>query len=339
MDTRLLALPDAPVWVLEDKGTVAAGQAAAIAGRLGVPFRRIGTAGPSGQVRAGSRPQLIVSAGGRSAAQSLLLRARYGCRVVHCVGSRPLLPRQLAGYPFDLMVLPAGDRDAGSVRIAAPDAALAGAADAGRLVPVLGPPHVVSPGLLARARDLWADRLSHLPHPRLVVLLGGGQPDPAVAQTQVQALARRLAQIAQGQQGCVLAAALADCPPATADAFSAGLSGCLHLIHRSGEPGDDPLLGFLGGADAVVAAWTGAQALAEACAASAPVFVVPTPGGRRIAWDRGLSARLMRLDQVRPLEEGLSPWRRTPLDEAGRIATTIVARFARLGHPAEGGSP
>ncbi len=334
METRLLALPDAPVWVLEDKGAAAAGQAAAIAGRLGVPFRRIGSAGPSGQVRAGSRPQLIVSAGARSAAQSLLLRARHGCRVVHCVGSRPLLPRQVAGYPFDLMVLPAGDRDA-SGRMAMPSAALAAAAEAGRLVPVLGPPHVVSPGLLARARDLWADRLSHLPHPRLVAVLGGGQSDPAVAQTQVQALARRLSQIAQARRGCVLAAALAECPPALADAFSAGLSGCMHLIHRSGEPGDDPLLGFLGSADAVVAAWTGAQALAEACAASAPIFVVPAPGGRRIAWDRGLSARLARLDQVRPLEEGLSPWRRTPLDEAGRIAATIVARFARLGHRAE----
>ncbi len=321
MDTRLLALPDAPVWVLEDRDAAASGQAAAIAGRLGVPFRRIGSAGPSGQVRPGSRPQLIVSAGSRSAAQSLLLRARHGCRLVHCAGVRPPLPRGFAGYPFDLMVLPAGDVDAATGRTAA-------GPHRGRLVPTLGPPHVVSPALLARARDLWADRLAHLPHPRLVVLLGGGLSDPK----GVQALARRLAQIARARQGCVLAAALAECPPTIADAFAAGLSNCLHLVHRSGEPGDDPTLGFLGGADAVVAAWTGAQGLAEACAASAPVFVVPTPGGRRIAWDGGLSARLVTLDQVRPLEEGLAPWRRTPLDEAGRIAATIVARFARIGH-------
>ena len=328
MDTRRLLLPDSPVWVLEDEGAAASGQAAAIAGRLGVPFRRIGSAGPASQVRVGSRPQLIVSAGARSAAQSLLLRARHGCRLVHCASSRTPLPRQLAGYPFDLMVLPASDVDA--VRGRKSPGSGAGPGGPGRLVPVLGPPHVVSPALLARARDLWADRLAHLPHPRLAVLLGGGLSDPRGA----QALARRLAQMAQGRNGCVLAAALAECPRTVADAFAAGLSGCLHLIHRSGEPGDDPMLGFLGSADAVVVAWTGAQALAEACAASAPVFVVPTPGGRRTAWDRGLSARLVTLDHVRPLEEGLAPWRRTPLDEAGRIAATIVARFARLGHRA-----
>ena len=99
-----------------------------------------------------------------------------------------------------------------------------------------GRPHVVSPGLLARARDLWADRLSHLPHPRLVVVLGGGQSDPAVAQTQVQALARRLAQIAQARRGCVLAAALAECPPRPRGrVFPPACPGCMHLIHRSGE--------------------------------------------------------------------------------------------------------
>lgn len=318
--TRLLVLPESPVWVMEDDGAATAGQAAAIAGRLGMPFRRIGAAGPAGRVRAGSGPELVLSAGSRSGAQALLLRARHGCRIVHCAGTRPPLPSRLAGYPFDLMVLPSARARPDT----AADLARLEARDITRLMPVLGPPHVVSPALLARARDLWAERLGHLPEPRIAVLLGGGIADPRAA----AALAERLGQMARQRQGCVLVSALAACPPDVAAAFAAGLSACLNLIHREGEPGENPMLGFLGIADAVVVAWAGPQALSEACAASAPVFVVPSPPGRALMGDGGLMARLMTLDQVRPLQEGLLPWPRTPLDEAGRIARTIVRRFA-----------
>lgn len=308
--TRLLALPESPVWVLEDEDASTSGQATAIAGRLGVPFRRIGAAGPAGRVPAGSGPELVLSAGSRSAARALMLRARHGCRIIHCAQTRPFLPERIAGYPFDLMIL---------------SGASTGTAQAGtRLLPVLGPPHVVSPALLARARDLWAERLSHLPQPRIAVLLGGGVSDPGTA----LALAARLSRMALDRQGCILVAALADCRPGIADAFAAGLSGCLHLIHRDGEPGENPVLGFLGGADAVIAAWTGAQALSEACATTAPVFVVSPAQGWRSGRDRGLATRLIALGHARPLQEELAAWPRTPLDEAGRIAGTILKRLA-----------
>ncbi len=325
--TRLLVLPEAPVWVLEAAGS---GPAAAIAGRLGVPFRRIGPAGPDGRVARGSQPELVISSGTRSGARALLLRARHGCRVVHCAAAARLplgLPLELpwglsvglAVHPFDMMVLPS-DRAASAAR--------------GRVMPVLGLPHVVSPALLDRARLLWADRLAHLPSPRIVVLLGNVAPDPREAGQ----LARRLAAMARLRGGCVLVAALAGCQPEVADAFGGGLSACLHLLHRAGEPGDDPMLGFLGGADAVVAAWTTPQMLSEACAGSAPVFTVTPPRVGRPRRAQGLVDRLLALDQVRPLQDSFSPWPRTPLDEAGRIARAILARFARpAGSPAGSG--
>ena len=298
--TKLLVLPESPVWVMEDRGAAAFGQAAAIAGRLGLPFRRIGAHGPGGQVPRGSMPSLVLSAGSRAAAQALLLRARHGCRIVHCASTRPPLPARLLGYPFDRMVLPGlgADQAAGE-----------------RLIPALGPPHVVSPGLLARARDLWAERLAHLPSPRIVLLLGAGAPDAPAA----SALAGRISQMARQRRGCVLMAALAGCQPDVADAAAAGLADCVNLVHRDGEPGENPVLGFLGGADAVIVAWTSPQALSEACAAAAPVFVVQAAN----APTAPLADRLAALDQARPLLESLLPWPRTPLDEAGRIARAI----------------
>ncbi len=298
--TRLLVLPESPVWVMEDRGAACFGQAAAIAGRLGLPFRRIGAHGIGGQVPDGSRPALVLSAGSRAAAQALLLRTRHGCRIVHCVSIRPPLPARLLGYPFDRMVLPGVGIEQ---------------AARGRLIPALGPLHVVSPALLARARDVWAERLAHLSTPRIVVLLGAEAPDAQAA----SGLARQVAQMARERHGCVLVAMLAGCRAEAADAFASGLAGCVNLVHRDGEPGENPTLGFLGGADAVVAAWTGAQALSEACAAAAPVFVVQAPGSAAGSFVERLKA----LDQARPLLGSLQPWLRTPLDEAGRIARTI----------------
>jgi len=318
--TRLLVLPEAPVWVLED-AAAASGPASAIAGRLGLPFRRIGTTSGSGglgqridgRVRAGSRPDIVISAGGRSAAQALLLRARHRCRLVHCASTRPRLPRALAGYPFDLMVAPASG--AGHAEVAdSPD----------RLLSVLGTPHVVSPALLARARDLWADRLSHLPSPRIVLLLGPGS-GPAEASR----LARRLARMTREQLGCLLVSVLPGCSREAADGAVSGLQDCLSLIYRHGEPDEDPTLGFLGGADAVVCAWTEAGTVSEACAGSAPVFIVRSGGGSEPARSRRILDRLIALDHARLFETGLSPWSRTPLDEAGRVAHVIRRRFLR----------
>ena len=341
--TRQPTLPDAPVrmpvwapvWVIEDPPVgpghrprpdpAAARPALAIAGRLGVPFRRIGPS--DGRRPVGSAPALIVSSGLRAAAQALLVKARHGTAVVHCRQTATRLPERLLAAPFDLLVLPSSGMR--------PDRG----APLGRILSILGQPQAVSPGLLARARVLWADRLAHLPWPRVAVLLGGGAPSLGA----VVALARRLTGLVRARGGCVLASALPECPPRIADAFAAGLSEAMHLVYRAGEPGPDPTLGFLGGADATIVAWTGPQALSEACATDGPVFVVDEPTIQdarppsRAGSDAGgaLLGQLLGLDLVRRWgrdgpADPLAPWPRRPLDESGRIARVILRRYAGL---------
>ncbi len=306
---NLALLPQAPVWVLDDPRSSAAGQASAIAGRLGLPFRRL-TAAPGEPHRPGGPgPGLVLSAGAGSGVRALLLRSRHGCRVVHCATPRFPIEHLSGWLPFDLTVLPQRQP---------PGASATAPASSDRVIPVLGAPNVVSPGLLARARDLWAERLSHLPHPRIVLLFGGSDQKAALA------LGRRIAAMARERGGCVMASVL-PCPRAASEALSGGLAGCLHLIYRSGEPGEDPTLGFLGHADVVVVGGVGVLTLSEACAASAPVFVAAAGSERREA--RVLLERMRVAGQVRPLLDDLSPWARQPLDEAGRIAREIRARF------------
>jgi mitochondrial fission protein ELM1 len=151
-----------------------------------------------------------------------------------------------------------------------------------------------------------------------VLLFGGSDPKAALG------LGLHLASLARERGGCVLASVLPSGSHA-ADALATGLSGCLHLIYRAGEPGEDPTLGFLGHADAVVVARVGALTLSEACAAPAPLFAALADGERRDM--RRLLERMRHAGQLRLLQDDLSPWPRQPLDEAGRIAQEIRARF------------
>jgi len=313
----LALLPQAPVWVLDDPRAPAKGLASAIAGRLGLPFRRLHGLQAESPAPGGPGPGLVLSCGAAAGMRALLLRARHGCRGVHCATGSLAYEQPYGWLPFDLTVWPsfrgepAGWAERSTTR---PWHKVRRE----RMLPVLGVPTVVSPALLARARDLWDERLSHLPHPRVALLFGGGERKAALA------LGRQLTAIVGRRRGSVMVSVLPD-GARVGESLLAGLAGCLHLVYRAGEPGEDPTLGFLGVADAVVVAGVGVQTLSEACAASAPIFAAATGGEDRQA--RMLLDRLRQARQVRPLTGDLSAWPREPLDEAGRIAREIRLRF------------
>jgi mitochondrial fission protein ELM1 len=320
------------VWVLDDPRAGTAAQAIGIAERLGVPFRRLpltwnwmahvaglsrrgsllglaapARAGMARRVLAGPLaadeevgPALVIAAGSRSAAVALWLKERHGSRIVHCM--RP----GIGG----LLVIPQHDNP--------PVAA--------NVLPVLGAPHRVSPLILRQAAAAWQERLSHLPHPRVALLVGG----PARANDLPPALAHRLGQavarLTAERGGAVLATTSRRTGAEATDALAAGLARTLHVLYRWGEPGENPYLGFLASADAVVATADSVSLISEACATTAPVFVaLPQLAGAR---HRRLIATLHRAGHIRLLGEDLSPWPRARLDEADRVAAEIRWRFS-----------
>ncbi len=301
--------PAAPIWVLDEREGPAAGQALALAGRLDLPYLRlpVGARRRSGQLamaaalagnRPNDRPALVISAGWRSGLQALALRARLGGRVLHCSRHAHTL------LPFDLMVRPAA-----TPLVPAP-----------RIIPALGPLGVVSPALLVRARTLWQERLDHLPHPRLALLVRSGHGrtlDPVV----VHRLGARLAALAAAQGGSVIASVDAAVGIASVTALAESLRPAFHLLYRSDEPGEDPTLGFLATADAVVVGGASTHALSEAAAAAVPLFADPLDD--RCADGRLLLQTLRAQGDVRPFEGALPAWQRRPLDEAGRVASVL----------------
>ncbi len=319
----------APVWVLDDPRAGTSGQAIGVAERLGVPHLRVplawnwmahlaalpargsllGLATSHGGARAWPftaphGPALAISAGSRSQAVALWLRATFGTRIVHC-----MMPHW--GYNarlFDMLVVSRHDRPP----------------DWPNVVPILGVTHRLSPLVLSQARVAWAGRLSHLPRPLVTLLVGGGLHGAEMRPAAANALGRRVALLVAAMGGSVLATTSRRTGAEATDALAAGLSPAMHLLYRWGEPGENPYAGFLALADAVVATGDSVSMISEACGGEAPVFIIDTGEGVR---HRRLHQSLYDAGQARPLDDTLSPWPRTPLDEAGRVAAEIRGRM------------
>lgn len=327
--------PAATVWVLDDPRAGTSAQAIGIAEQLGVPFRRIGLSfnwlahaagiGARGSVRGlagrggalataladlsegAGQPHLVISSGSRAATVALWLKDRLGCRIVHCM--RPGLGGMFRWGEFDLLVVPEHD----------------GPAPARNVFPVLGAPHRISPSALRAATQRWHDRLDHLPQPVVALLVGGPVRGTNLEPARAHALGVSVARAAAARGGSVVATTSRRTGSEAADALAAGLGRAMHLIYRWGEPGENPYAGFLAAADAVVVTADSVSMMSEACATSVPVHIaLPELAGAR---HRRLIAGLIEAGQVRTFRGHLGGWSRTPLDEAGRVATEIRARF------------
>jgi len=306
-------MSDPDIWVLADPRAGTAAQALGIAERLGEPFRTVPLAfgrwaalpwpWPTlAGLTAASRlafqppwPRLVISAGRRAAPIALWLGAR-GVRTVHAM--RP----GFGAARFDLLVL--GQHDA--------------PAAAQNVLPILGATHRVSPARLADARAAFPE-FAALPSPRVALLVGGtvhGAPlSPAFAKT--------LGSQAAAFGGSVLATTSRRTGDAATIALAQALAPHPHRLHRFGDSGPNPYAAMLGWADAVIVTGDSVSMVSEALATAAPVFVAD-PGGL----PRRHAALLMALEavgQTKPAGAVATSFKRTPLDETGRVAAAILA--------------
>ncbi|KAA2211909.1 hypothetical protein F0Q34_17710 [Pseudoroseomonas oryzae] len=303
------------IWVLADPRAGTAAQALGIAERLERPFRTVPLewgelarlpwpwatlAGLTPATRDGllalpGKPELVISAGRRAAPVARWLRRR-GARTVHAM--RP----GLCERDFDMLVI--GRHDAPRER--------------GNVFPILGAAHRMSAPRLAAARAEWAAELGALPSPRVALLLGGAVRgeglDPQVA--------AELARLAAGFGGGVMATTSRRSGAAAAAAVEAALASLPHHRHGWDHPGPNPYAGYLAWADAVVVTGDSVSMISEALATTAAVFIAETTEAPRHA---RLWRSLYEAGQARPFLSP-TPFVRTPLDEAARVAAEIRGR-------------
>lgn len=312
------------VWGLVDDRTGHTGQVLGVISKLGVPYvlKRLE------YNRLAALPNLLLGTGLRhvtSAAQSTI--APPWPNLVIAAGRRtlPTLRFIKKNSPKTVTVYSGWPESTGGIDlIVAPEHDHPPVHD--RVVTTLTPLHAITPETLVAAQHAWIERFKHLPKPWVALCIGGKTKKGDYKATDWHALLK-LAQHLAGD-GSLLITTSRRTPTDVVEMF-ASLLTCPHLLHRWDTDKDNPYLGILGCADAVIVTGDSLSMCAEACVSGKPVYifsvshVVPEKHHR-------LHNELFKRGMVRMLDSHSHiDWKPVAaLDEAGRIADEIRKRFA-----------
>lgn len=268
-------------------GASFAGLATACRGRLVAPW-----------------PDLVIAAGRRTAPVSRRIKKLGHDRTfaVH------IMHPGAGAAAFDLLALPNHD----------------GARAGANAISITGAPHPVTPERLAEARDRWGERLRDLPRPRIALVVGGSTRRRRFTGTMAEELAATASRIANAAGGSLMVTTSRRTGAAAAPLIAAIAAPA--RIYRWGDAGENPYLGFLGLADAVVVTGESVSMCSEACAAPVPVYLYAPPALVTKKHAR-LHAELFEKGYARPLAGRLESWTHPPLNAAFDIAAEIRRRL------------
>jgi uncharacterized protein len=183
--------------------------------------------------------------------------------------------------------------------------------------------HGVSAEVLAAARAEWMPRLAHLPRPLVAVLLGGSNGRFHLDEAVGQVLAAQLADMMRRDAVGVAVTPSRRTGEAVRGIMRDALSPLGGWVWDM--QGDNPYLGLLACADAVVVTKDSVSMVSEAVAGTAPVMIADLPGrSRRI----GLFLRdLADAGRIRPFAGRMRDWPVTPLDDTITVAAEMRRRL------------
>lgn len=311
----------ARIWVLADDRPGNVSQALGVAQALHVPYlvKKIsydGLAALPNLVRGASLlgleplakeeivppwPELVIAAGRRTAPVARYIRKQSG-------GKTKLVQCMWPGRPvddFNLVVVPAHDAPMKSPN----------------LVQTLGAPNGITSDRLERERFRWEREFAYLPTPRVAVLIGGGSKHMEFTEGDMVELARKLNLLMQDSGGGLMITTSRRTSEEMVDVLKREIKPHFYLYDLKSQ-GDNPYLGFLAHADAVVVTGDSVGMCSEACSTGKPVYIF-NPGGKAVGKIRLFQQQLFEYGCARPLQGDLELWRYEPLDEAKKVAATI----------------
>lgn len=190
----------------------------------------------------------------------------------------------------------------------------------------LGAPHRLTGVSLLAAAARFEPEIGYLPRPRVACLIGGATRRAPFTPADATAMVEGAAGLAAARGGSLLITTSRRTGTACEDAIAAAALSVPVWLHRFSAGGDNPYLGLLGAADAVVASGDSASMCSEACATGRPVFLYRPAAGVAPKLER-LHRRLEELGHLRPLG---APWPETappPLLPQNAVADAIRARW------------
>jgi len=189
-------------------------------------------------------------------------------------------------------------------------------------VVTLGALHGVTPAALAAAAAIWGPRLEKLPRPRVAVLLGGGNRAYSLGEREGRKIAAALAALAAGGAGLMVTPSRRT-PPAGIAEVRAALAGHAAVVWDG--TGDNPYLGFLALADAVLVTADSVNMVSEAAGTGRPVHVIDLPGGS--ARFRRFHRAMREAGVTRRFAGRLEEWSYPVPDDTARAARAVAQRL------------
>jgi mitochondrial fission protein ELM1 len=183
--------------------------------------------------------------------------------------------------------------------------------------------HRVTPERLAAAAATWAPRLRHLRRPLVSVLVGGPNGRHGLDAALADRLGAQLAAMARQDGVGLVVTASRSTPVRVREALAARLEG-LSAEVWSGE-GENPYLGILALADAIIVIGDSVSLLSEAAATAAPLLIPDLPGrSRRVG---RLVALLKGSGRARSFQGRLETWPVEPVNDTPRVAAELRGRL------------
>jgi len=197
------------------------------------------------------------------------------------------------------------------------------------VMPILGACHRVTPEKIAQAVVDFPTRLDELPSPRYAVLIGGKSKRQDISATRARLISEQLADLQRRTGGTLMTTLSRRTSEAAKLQFRARLAPHCALFYE-GE-GPNPYFAMLGAADAIILTPDSVSIPSEAASTGKPIHVlqVDGTGGKLDRFQAALFAR----ECARPFKLPLAQWSYRPLDETGRVASTVLQQLqARAGN-------
>jgi mitochondrial fission protein ELM1 len=160
------------------------------------------------------------------------------------------------------------------------------------------------------------------------VLIGGNSRHYTFRTGDAERLARELLTFAAMHRAGLAVSVSPRTGPAAIDVLRHRLDGRPRVNFWDGN-GENPYLGYLGLADAIVVTADSVSMISEACSTGKPVYVASL-AGRGAHNIRNFYSDFTAAGLIRPFDGTLDRWRYTPLNEAARTAAEVRRRLPIL---------
>jgi len=199
-------------------------------------------------------PDILIASGRKAIAPALWIKKQSDNKTRLVVIQSPVVKNK----KFDLVVVPQHDQYNG------PNA-----------LQTVGALSLITPQVLAKAKEEWRERLEKLPSPRLAVLIGGNSRTHKLTKEVADNLARQLQHLSK--EYSLMITASRRTPQDYQDLLRAQVTGP-NVFFWDGS-GDNPYRGFLSWADALIVTEDSVSMASEAVSTGKPVYILKMEGG------------------------------------------------------------